>query len=59
LVAELDAGTHGVYLSKEIGAVGKDVKLFEEGGQVFCIGSSSLGAYAEYVCRPEDRALVI
>jgi NADPH:quinone reductase-like Zn-dependent oxidoreductase len=48
----------GTEVAGEIEAVGKDVTLFKEGDQVFGIGSSVLGAYAQYVCRPEDGPLV-
>ncbi len=48
----------GTEVAGEIEAVGNDVKLFQEGDQVFGIASRNLGAYAEYVCRLEEGPLV-
>lgn len=47
----------GTEVAGDIEAVGQAVTLFKEGDQVFGIASSIFGAYAEYVCRPEDGAL--
>jgi NADPH:quinone reductase-like Zn-dependent oxidoreductase len=48
----------GFYLAGEVEAMGKNVKRFRKGDEVYGnTGLGLLGAYAEYICMPEDAAL--
>jgi len=49
----------GSEFSGEIESVGKGVKKYRPGDQVFGYLGQSMGAYAEYLCMPEDGVLAI
>lgn len=49
----------GTEFAGQIETVGKDVTQFREGDQVFGYLGMRMGAYAEYVCIPEDGVIAI
>jgi NADPH:quinone reductase-like Zn-dependent oxidoreductase len=49
----------GIELSGEVEAVGDKVTLFKPGDQIFGTTGFNFGAYAEYVCIPEDGSIAI
>jgi len=49
----------GSELAGEIEAIGKDVKTFKPGDQVFGLSTYNFGTHAEYICIPEKGSITI
>ena len=49
----------GSEFAGEIEAIGKDVKTFQQGDQVFGLSTGHFGTHAEYVCIPEKGSITI
>ena len=47
----------GSELAGEIEEIGKNVKTFKPGDQVFGLSASNFGAHAEYICLPESGSI--
>lgn len=65
LLSRIDSGIRGpkqtvlgTELAGEIKAVGNNVTRFKQGDPVFAFAGMNLGAYAEYVCVPEDAVVM-
>jgi len=49
----------GSELAGEIETIGKDIKTFKRGDQVFGLSTGKFGAHAEYICLPEKASIAI
>ena len=49
----------GTELAGEIESVGKEVRKFKVGDQVFAFSGAGMGCHAEYKCMPEDGAVAL
>lgn len=49
----------GTELAGVVESVGKDVKTFKVGDQVFAFSDAGMGCHAEYKCIPEDGAVAL